>query len=182
MWLQERLLAARRHISLQMQKLQGYWRGVRNRYLQKRNSFLEAKHRRRNYLRHLGEKTRGIWDSIYERTKVEAILRSRKRSEKGSRVQPNKEDFAEGGDKRAIERERLGNLFSSKDFKLFISWLQKEESFSLDQLIIPTAKPNSEMSYENYSWFLRGQLDIFIKIRNKIESDILFVNKKKIDQ
>lgn len=186
MQIKKRLLGGKKLFSLQVSNLQRYWDKARERlFLQKRDTQLEITSGRRNLRRHTYQKARRIWSTIYERTRLEKILQSRKRSEEIERIRRSKNEAFEGRDSSTRQREErritLAKLFEREDFKLFVEWLASKEDETLNQLVIPTAKPNSEMSYENYSWYLRGELNAYLQIRSKIESDIFFKNKKLIE-
>lgn len=183
---EKQLLGRKKLFFLQMPNLQRYWNKIRNKFfLSKRNLFVETSPGRCNPIRYSYEKARRIWDAVYERTGLEKILQSREGSKETAGIPRSQKAFIEGRDTGVSERERkrarLAKLFESEDFKLFLDWLIAKEDEALNQLVVPTAKPNSEMGYENYSWYLRGELNAYLQIRSKVESDIYFKNKKLIE-
>jgi hypothetical protein len=151
-------------------------------HLHNNNPLLEIEARRRVLERYIGTKVRGIWNATYERTKMERILQSGKRGKESQGSGKDEERISQRSNTRDVERKKLALLFKSEDFKLFREWLEREESLCLSQLVSPTAKPNSDMSYQDYTWFLRGEINAYLKIRAKIERELTYLAKKEVQE
>lgn len=158
-----------------------------------KNSQLEAKHRRCLNPRSFDKTIKRIWNSIYERSKVERLLQKRvgSQTEKGSGTDEERTSegrysrVGKGKEESKIEEHKkkiaLANIFSNPDFQYFIEYLSKEEELALNELVTPITKPQN-VSYNEYSWFKRGEINCFNHIRSFIQSILIYKNKSLIKE
>lgn len=185
----KRLLDARRLVSLPLQKLSGYWKTIHSFKFHRqknRNSKLETGSRRRFTSRHYYETIRRIWRAAYERVSVEGILQSRARIKETATNEEGNSRGSRRGDRRGGKRGgdgekfiRLAKLFESRDFGTFIELLSKQESLLLEELRSPVNK-NKELTFDEYSWFLRGKLESYEDVRQIITEVVKYKNEYAI--
>lgn len=123
---------------------------------------VEAKHRRYERKGSFNEFIRKTWNSAYEQGKMDGVLQSATRDKK-----------TEGSDEEKIEELeniiKLKTLVESDEFKIFLEVLKSQEEFVLDELISGRLK-SDKLTNSEYVFFLRGQLETFAFIREKIKS------------
>lgn len=155
-------------------------------FFRKKNSHLATKFGRRFPSRFINQTVVGVWRTLYERTGLEKFLQSTPRGQTPSTILSKTKTTDTGGNKGGVgqsinsltqeeeeikKREkikRLNRLFESESFKEFIEFLQEAEAFDLEELVRPTLKKEN-LSFDQYSFLLRGRLEVYEAIREKIK-------------
>lgn len=154
-------------------------------FLYKQNPKLEIKFGRRFPKGFINETIKRVWSAVYERSGLEKILRSTPRGQTPSSVLSKTKTT----DKRSVQRDvrrnaplsdeekeierkekilRLNALFNNKAFNEFLEMIKEREALDLEELVKPVLK-NDKITYDQYSFLLRGRLEAYEAIREIIK-------------
>lgn len=140
-------------------------------YFFKKNPDLEAKHRRYERERSYNKFVRKTWDTAYEQGEMERVLQPATRDRETEGSDEKKASINEKEREELETIRRLKTLIESEDFKLFLEILKSQEEFVLEELITGRLK-SDKLTNDEYTFFLRGQLEVFAFIKQKIKSII----------
>jgi hypothetical protein len=136
-----------------------------------RNSELEAKRRRHQTWRNLGNFTRSLWNEAKISRRVESSLRKRLREKEDGRIQEAKE--------RVYQRNlRVSKLCDSEGYSDFVKFLQKCEKIGYAALRHPEfRKGDNQQSLDYYMGFQNGLLSMIEDSRKFFDDAIFMVEK-----